>query len=256
MTRFTDFRNQVYAPGVPEITRATVLDHVEDLKTQNAIICAIFIMLYSDYFLATRVYEEKSKFDHDRFWYNKKFKCATENFISAVNTHDRQICKMFEKKMPKGFSEGFADMCDSIDNDMLPLYNALVNAIQKRFEEEHLERAKDLAIIYGMGTLATIALMVEMDLAKAIPELKDNFDRYVSVKKIVDKANEMLSRASEKTPQNVKIDLNKDLLVHSKVHAMKRKFADHMVFARAFRAGGFQLEFDENELHRLQKNDN
>lgn len=249
MTRFTDFRNMVNAPGLPTIERATVLDHIEDKNTQNAVVCAIFIMLYSDYFLATRVYEESQKFDHDRFWYNKKFKTATENFISAVATHDRQICKMFAKKMPKGFDTGFADMCDSIDADMLPMYQALVAAIQKSFDEAGLERSKDLAIIYGMGTLATIALMVESDLAKAIPVLKDNFDRYVSVKRIVEKANEMLSRASEKTPENIRIDLNKDLLVHSKVHAMKRKFADHMVFARAFRAGGFQLELDEKELY-------
>lgn len=204
--------------------------------------CILFMCIYSNSFTFSKIVEGTDRIRKFPEFYTKSLKSSIDSLVLVTRKLERKLNRNIREKMGYGALENIALMNDSIDEQLSERYEALRQAIYGVFDGEYgLQNSEELSWVFAMDTLITIACEVKNDAEHTQPFLKGKIG-FLDLRSLYESSSRMCSEAARRTPEEVHINLGKQLTVISKKQNLRKALENADVFAKAFQEGYFTLK--------------
>lgn len=212
-----------------------------DEESEVQATCILFMCVYSNSFAFSKIIEGTDRIKRFPQFYTKSLKASIDSLILTTRKLEKRLNRNIREKMGYGALENIFLMNDSIDEQLSERYDALREAIYGVFKEEYgLQNAEELSWLFAVDTLITIACEVKSDAEHTQPFLKGKMS-FLDLRSLYDSSTRMCREAAKRTPENVHINLGKQLTVISKKQNLRKALENAEVFAKAFQEGCFSL---------------
>lgn len=213
-----------------------------DEETEIQATCILFMCIYSNSFAFSKIIEGTDRIRKFPGFYTKSLKASVDSLVLTTRKLERKLDRSIREKMGYSALENIALMNDSIDEQLAERYEALRTAIYRVFNDEYgLQDAEVLSWVFAVDTLITIACEVRHDAEHTQPFLKGKTN-FLDMMPLYNSSSRMCEEAAKRTPEDLHINLGKQLSVISKKQTLRKALENVDVFAKAFQEGCFSLK--------------